>query len=91
MAIVDADYKFVCVDIGGYGRNSDGGIFESSSMGQGFENRTMNVPTDKPLPGQVHGTPYVFLGDEAFALKPYLMRPFPYHQSRQDPLKDAFN
>lgn len=91
MAIVDADYKFVCVDIGGYGRNSDGGIFESSSMGQGFENCMMNVPTEKPLPGQVNTTPYVLLGGEAFALKPYLMRLFPYRQSRQDPVKDAFN
>jgi len=51
----------------------------------------MNVPTDKPLPGQVHDTPYVLLGDEAFALKPYLMRPFPYSQSRQDPIKVTFN
>ncbi|CAI6359796.1 unnamed protein product [Macrosiphum euphorbiae] len=91
MFIVDANYKFLCVDIGGYGRNSDGGIFEWSVMGQGFENQTMNVPTDKPLKGQVHDTPYVLLGDEAFALKPYLMRPFHYRQSRQDPIKVTFN
>ncbi|CAH2000928.1 unnamed protein product [Acanthoscelides obtectus] len=32
MAIVGPDYKFICVDIGGFGKNSDGGIFETSNM-----------------------------------------------------------
>lgn len=91
MAIVDADYKFVCVDIGGYGRNSDGGIFEASIMGQRFQNKTINVPVDQPLPNQQEPTPYVLLGDEAFPLKSYLMRPFPYRQSRQEHTKDLFN
>jgi len=27
MAIVCPDYRFICVDIGGYGENSDGRIF----------------------------------------------------------------
>ena len=33
-AIVDANYKFLCIDIGAYGRNSDGGIFAHSSFGK---------------------------------------------------------
>lgn len=91
LAIVGADYKFLCVDIGGYGKNSDSGIFENSYMGRKFENFKMNVPQDKCLPGQNDLCPYVLIGDEGFALKEYLMRPFPYRQSRQDTRKEVFN
>lgn len=91
MAIAGADYKFVCVDIGGYGKNSDSGIFEASNMGRRFEDGIMNIPNGKALPGQNDSCPYVLIGDEGFALKPYLMRPFPYRQSRRDPQKENFN
>lgn len=91
MAIVGPDYRFICVDIGGYGKNSDGGIFDSSNMGQRFEAGLMNIPKDKPLPGQNESCSHVLIGDEAFALKPYLMRPFPYRQSRLNPRKENYN
>lgn len=91
MAIVGPEYKFICVDIGGYGKNSDGGIFEVSNMGQRFEEKTMNVPDDKNLPGHNTPCPNVLIGDEGFALKPYLMRPFPYRQSKNDLRKETYN
>ncbi|XP_015440054.1 PREDICTED: uncharacterized protein LOC107194858 [Dufourea novaeangliae] len=49
MAIVDPDYKFICVDIGDY------------------------------------------VGDEDFVLKPSLMRPFPYTQSRFHLEEEKYN
>lgn len=49
LAIVDADYKFITIDIGAYGRNSDGGIFSTSEMGKRFQNATFNVPGPTPL------------------------------------------
>ncbi|XP_050500955.1 uncharacterized protein LOC126880922 [Diabrotica virgifera virgifera] len=49
MAIVDPEYKFICIDVGGYGKNSDGGIFETSAMGRKFANETMNIPPNRPL------------------------------------------
>lgn len=91
MAIVGPEYQFICVDIGGYGKNSDGGIFEASNMGRRFENGTMNVPKEKNLPGKSEPCPYVLIGDEAFALKPFLMRPFPYRQSRTHHRKEKYN
>lgn len=91
MAIVGADYRFICVDIGAYGKNSDSGIFDASNIGKRFETGTMNVPNAKNLPGQQDLCPYVLIGDEGFALKTYLMRPFPYRQSRRDIQKENYN
>lgn len=34
LAIVDANYKFITIDIGAYGKNSDGRIFEESAIGR---------------------------------------------------------
>lgn len=91
MAIVDFDYKFTCIDVGAYGKNSDSGIFEASLMGQKFSNGTMEVPLDRPLPNETVPTPCILVGDEAFALSSYMMRPYPYKQSRVDRRKENFN
>ncbi|KAJ8911443.1 hypothetical protein NQ315_008329 [Exocentrus adspersus] len=91
MAIVGPDYRFIAVDIGGFGKNSDGGIFETSNMGKRFEENLMNVPKPKNLPNHDEPCPHVLIGDEAFSLKTYLMRPFPYKQSKTDISKEKYN
>ncbi len=75
LAVSDAKYRFTLVDIGSSGRNSDGGIFARSLIGQFMEQGRLNTPAPSPV-GECN-LPYVFVGDEAFPLKPYLMRPFP--------------
>lgn len=60
-------------------------------MGKKFDNGDFELPEDVPLREQTEATPHVLIGDEAFGLKPYLMRPFPYMQSKNDPLKDKYN
>ncbi|KAJ8940776.1 hypothetical protein NQ314_010586 [Rhamnusium bicolor] len=79
MAIVDHSYRFIMVDIGASGRQSDGGVFKTSNIGNGFENKLFNLPTAKPLceDGQGYAVPYVLVGDEAFQLTEYLLRPYP--------------
>lgn len=47
------------------------------TYGKGLERGTLSVPPDSPLPGTDTPTHYVILADEAFPLKPYLMRPYP--------------
>ncbi|KAL4143224.1 hypothetical protein QTP88_005581 [Uroleucon formosanum] len=77
IALVDADYKLITVDVGAYGRNSDGGIFISSSLGQALSNGTLNIPTPKSLPLSDVIVPHVIVCDEAFPLTKSTMRPFP--------------
>ena len=79
LALVDADLKFIAIDVGAYGRNSDGGIFSNSNLGKAIANETLQFPEDAPLPGAagMGPMPYVVIGDEAFPLQKHLMRPFP--------------
>ncbi|KAJ8049122.1 Protein ALP1-like [Holothuria leucospilota] len=78
MAVCDGRYRFTLVDIGAAGRNSDGGIFAHSPMGMAMENGSLDIPKPCPLTeSESQPFPYVFVGDEAFPLKNFLMRPFP--------------
>lgn len=65
------------VDIGAQGRLSDGGIFRNSSIGQGFQQRCFDLPMPDHIPALNFELPYVLIGDEAFALNTYMMRPYP--------------
>uniref|UniRef100_UPI001478F110 protein ALP1-like n=1 Tax=Osmia lignaria TaxID=473952 RepID=UPI001478F110 len=91
LALVDANCKFIAVDVGSYGKNSDGGIFANSVFKKNLESGKLNVPEDSPLPGTNTIAPYVILGDEAFPLKKYLMRPYPGSKSIEDNEKRIFN
>jgi len=64
------------VDIGAYGRRSDGGIFKESAFGQKLEAGTMNLPKAKSIFDGGPSLPYCLVEDEAFPLKPYLLRPY---------------
>lgn len=77
MAICDAHYKFTMVDIGDSGRNSDGGVFANSQMGEAFVKKQLHIPDAEALPGTQKKYPYVLVGDEAFQLQQNLMKPYP--------------
>lgn len=79
LAVVDARYRFRMIDVGAYGKSSDGGVLAASHFGQALRQATLNIPEDVSLPGAEHlgPMPHVFVGDEAFPLRKNMMRPFP--------------
>ena len=79
-ALIDADYRFIYVDVGCNGRISDGGVFANSYIFKALEEKSLNIPNGKLLPGRENPLPYVIVGDEAFPLKTYLLKPYPSRQ-----------
>ncbi|KAL2102238.1 hypothetical protein ACEWY4_001406 [Coilia grayii] len=79
LALVDANYRFRVVHVGEYGRTSDGGVYRNSALARGMELQTLGVPEDRTLPNleELGPVPFVMVGDAAFPLKKYLMRPYP--------------
>ena len=77
LAICDAKYNFILVDVGQYGSNNDSGVLAHSAMGNAFENNTLNLPENEKFGEKQLDLPYFLLGDEIFPLKPWLMRPYP--------------
>lgn len=76
MAAVDANYSFTMIDVGAYGRQSDGGVFSNSIFGGLLEKDQLPIPAISKLPASEIEAPYCFVYDEAFPLKPTGMRPF---------------
>lgn len=78
MAICDAQYKFIMVDIGAYGSSSDGGVFSASAFGKSWLNNdaALQIPLDEQLPGTTIKTPLALVADEAFPLRSNILRPY---------------
>lgn len=90
MAICDANYIIRFVDIGAYGRRSDGGIFKDSAIGKAFDEGRMNIPQPAAIREGGPILPYCLVGDEAFPLKSYLLRPYP-GRGGLTPEQDIYN
>lgn len=89
MAVCDADCICTLVDIGAYGSQSDGGVFSESAFGRGLDTGKIKLPASTPLPNTDMDFPYYFVGNEAFPLKPYILRPYPGRNLNQE--KQIFN
>ena len=93
MALVDANYKFMYIDIGEYGSNADGAVFKNSEFGKAFMEGDLDIPEPEHSPNYpVSGpVPYCFVADKAFSLCADLMQPFPRGGKSMDKAQSIFN
>ena len=65
------------MDVGAPGSESDAAIFSNCSFLRLAESKSLELPENGSLGSPPADVPHVIVGDEAFPLKPWLMRPYP--------------
>lgn len=88
MAVVNADCEFMMVDVGTNGRISDGGVFSNTKFYEKLSSNLLNIPEPAEI-SSGEKLPYVLVGDDAFPLRPYLMKP--YKQENLTKQQELFN
>lgn len=78
MALVDAHYKFLYVNLGANGNCSDGGVFRDCNLREALEGEYAGLPPPQALKDDRTPLPFAIVGDDAFPLREWLMKPFPH-------------
>ncbi|KAB0805310.1 hypothetical protein PPYR_02280 [Photinus pyralis] len=75
MAIVNANYEFISVNVGTNGRVSDGGVIENTTFHKKLISEKLNLPKNEKTAEHMN---FVFIADDAFALHKNLIKPYPF-------------
>lgn len=81
MAVSDGDYRFTYFDVGAYGSEGDGSIFQNCTLGKAIKQNLLTYPTSEE-----NMIPYVFVSDDAFPLHRRIMKP--YKPTKSKPLNE---
>lgn len=79
MALCDANYCFIWIDVGAYGKDSDSGVFKETSLFKKLSENSLNIPEPRSITNNesdAYKLPYVIVADEAFGMTKNLMRPY---------------
>ena len=76
LAIVDAQYNILYVDVGNQGRASDAGVWDHYSLTKYLQENKLQVPDSTVLLFTTSKSSYVLVGDDAFPLKTFLVKPY---------------
>ena len=77
MTIAGPDYGCIYAGIGSNGRMNDSGVWNISDLRREIEDNCLNIPDPTSLPLGYIRILYVFVGDDAFALRSYMIKPYP--------------
>lgn len=79
LAVCDAKYRITYFDVGAEGKASDRGIWAWCSMKRDIDDPSnpLSIPAERHMQGIEGNLPYFLLGDDAFGLTKYLMKPYP--------------
>ena len=80
------NYKAIWAHVGSPGLEFDCGIYKESPLFRGAQAGTINLPPPEPLPNDTEDTPYFFIGDDAFPLRQYMLKPYSDRYLDQDQL-----
>lgn len=78
LAVVDSNYKFRYVSVGANGASSDSQVFTYSNLHSAIVNNELGLPQRECLHNDDRPLPYFLVGDDAFALKDWMMKPYPF-------------
>ena len=76
MALAGPEYECLYPNVGYNGTVNDSGIWNKVTLLQGIQHESVKLPDEEKLSND-DITPFVFLGDDAFALKNFMIKPFP--------------
>ena len=76
LVVAGSSYEVTWADVVMDGKISGGGVLKRSKLSQMLEEGSLNLPASEPLPGKSVPSPYVLIGDDAFALQPNFMKQF---------------
>lgn len=88
LTLVDADCRFIYMNVGCNGRTHDAGVLLQSDLKLVIDNADKYFPKEKTI-GNGRRLPYVIVGDDAFPLQKHIMKP--YSTSTNVKEKQIFN
>ena len=89
LGLVDGNYKFLWVNIGVPGSESDAGVYRMSTLEPALREGTLGLPPPEPLPGDDRDMPFFIVADDAFALRAWLMKPYAHRNLTKE--EEVFN
>ena len=84
LALVGAEYRLLWIHCGSSGSSSDAQIFNRGNLREKIEDGTLGLPAPEPLGEGGPDLHCFFLGDDTFALMPWVVKPY----SRRQPTRE---